>query len=225
MGLFPYGQILSHVRFGLISAKALAEAVEAHPLLQTKAGKAFVHEAYRYQALPPESRDDFASSMAARARPRPAVATALSNPAAATSGCSRRGRRSYSSKRGHGGGGGGGGGRLTEGEFDDDGFSSDGSEGDEGRVYVGAEGGSSRDVAGPENGGVSDGGGGGVGGGCGDGARTERSSDCAEEGGDGARGSGDEAEGVRGDPPRKALAVSAASPSRRLWGSGLRMYV
>eukprot|EP00903_Cladosiphon_okamuranus_P009315 g8887.t1 len=63
-------EILSHVRFGLVSAETLADAVEAHPLMQSKAGKAFVHEAYRYQALPPESRAGFASSMAARARPR-----------------------------------------------------------------------------------------------------------------------------------------------------------
>lgn len=53
-----------------MSAKTLAEVVEAHPFVQTKTGKSFVHEAYRYQALPPESRDDFAVSMAARARPR-----------------------------------------------------------------------------------------------------------------------------------------------------------
>ena len=70
--------MLSHVRFALISAKTLAEAVEAHPLLQSKSGKAFLHEAYRYQALPPESQDAFAKSMATRARPRAASTTALS---------------------------------------------------------------------------------------------------------------------------------------------------
>lgn len=58
------------MRFGLISAKTLAVAVEAHPLVQSEVGKAFVHEAYRYQALPRESRDGFAESMEARAQPR-----------------------------------------------------------------------------------------------------------------------------------------------------------
>lgn len=67
-------QVLSYVRFGLISAKTIADAVECHPLVQTKAGKSFVHEAYRFQALPPESRQEFAKSMAARARPRTAPA-------------------------------------------------------------------------------------------------------------------------------------------------------
>lgn len=63
-------QVLSHVRFGLISAKTLASEVEVHPLVQTKAGRCFVHEAYRYQALPLEDREKFAASMKARARPR-----------------------------------------------------------------------------------------------------------------------------------------------------------
>ncbi|CAN0273760.1 unnamed protein product, partial [Hapterophycus canaliculatus] len=69
-------EVLSHVRFGLVSAKTLADAVEAHPLMQSEAGRAFVHEAYRFQALPPESRDELASSMASRARPRAARARA-----------------------------------------------------------------------------------------------------------------------------------------------------
>lgn len=63
-------QVLAHVRFGLISAKTLASEVEVHPLVQTKAGRCFVHEAYRYQALPLEDREKFAASMKARARPR-----------------------------------------------------------------------------------------------------------------------------------------------------------
>lgn len=227
---FPFCQILSHVRFGLISAKTLAEAVEAHPLVQTKVGKAFVHEAYRYQALPPESRENFATSMAARARPRSAAAfTALLNPSAAA-GDGVGGGRFYLSTRGQGGSGSGE--RLMEGDFDDDDFPSDRSKSDEGCIDDGGTEGGGCDLAGPESESIGDGGargGGGGRGGCGgggggDGARTEHSSDSTEEGCDGKRGGGDGAEGVRGDPPSKAL-VATASPSRRLWGSGLRMYV
>lgn len=38
--------------------------------MQTKAGRSFVHEAYRYQALPQDTREEFAASMEMRARPR-----------------------------------------------------------------------------------------------------------------------------------------------------------
>lgn len=63
-------QVLSYVRFGLISAKILASDVETHPLVQTKATRGFIHEAYRYQALPQDSRKKFSASMDARARTR-----------------------------------------------------------------------------------------------------------------------------------------------------------
>lgn len=68
--------------------------------MQSMVGKAFVHEAYRYQALPPGSRDDFASSMSARARPRTATTTATDAASAAAA------------LGGGGGDGGSGGGRA-----------------------------------------------------------------------------------------------------------------
>lgn len=95
----PARQVLSYVRFGLISAKTLAEAVEQHPLVQSKSGTAFLHEAYRFQALPPESQEEFASSMATRARPR-AVSITVSSVSFGGRRGKRKGRPSDAS-RGH----------------------------------------------------------------------------------------------------------------------------
>ncbi|CAM9457218.1 unnamed protein product [Choristocarpus tenellus] len=65
------GLVLPHVRFGLISAETLAETVENHVMLQADIGRRFIHEAYRYQALPEGAvKENFLLSMEARSRPR-----------------------------------------------------------------------------------------------------------------------------------------------------------
>lgn len=91
--------MLSYVRFGLISAKTLAEAVEQHPLVQSKSGRAFLHEAFRFQALPPESKEEFALSMATRARPRAVTITVSSVSFGGRSG--KRNGRTFDASRGH----------------------------------------------------------------------------------------------------------------------------
>lgn len=223
-------QILSHVRFGLVSAETLAGAVESHPLLQSRAGRAFVHEAYRYQALPPESRDDLlASSMEARARPR-AAAAAAAGPAgarAARSSSFATASRAPSGRRGRPSWGGGFAGGLGGVNFADEESGSSCDEG--GERGTGRDG--CRDAGLEEESGDpatsgSESGGGGSGGRAWEDARAAPApaSDGAEGmrvvvagGGDG----NDHGEVEDTDAPSKA----GASPSRRSWGAGLRMYV
>lgn len=200
-------QVLSHVRFGLVSAKTLAEVVEAHELVQTKAGKAFVHEAYRYQALPPESRGEFAASMSARARPR-AAADAIFT-AGGGSSCGR-------------GGEGRGGGRfrtervsssfgvgLGTAVVDEDGFYSDEGENEPGRRASGLEARAHPAPAADDEGGVAGGGNQAPAApfsGC-DVEEMRQEEECGRAVGEGAS-------------PTKPHA-----PTRRSWGAGLRMYV
>lgn len=221
-------QVLSHVRFGLISAKTLAEAVEAHALLQARAGKAFVHEAYRYQALPPESLNEFCSSMGARARPRSAGAADAG--AGTLSVASTGGRFPSASERC---GSGRWRGRFREAGLDCKEFSGDGDgEGSEdGEKGVDAKAGTGR-------GGWRRGGEGG-----GDGAREAASSvgrgqeeeEEGEEEGEGKGGvalfkqeEGEKEEPGGGQSSKKSPVIitdAGRSPARRSWGVGLRMYV
>lgn len=235
------------MRFGLVSAKTLADAVEGHPLMQSEASRRFVHEAYRFQALPPESRDELASSMASRARPRAARARAdgvLPSPlSAAAAGGDASGvhsrfsrieprsnpRESRTCASNDGGGAVGGSGGVC---FEDgDALFSDSDE--EREIDAGGEGGGN--ITDPERDEVGrraegDGGSGSGAGAAEDsGARTPRALSSAEKmtGEQAARG---EAEGEgRGSEtgdvsPRKS---HAAEPSvgRKSWGAGLRMYV
>lgn len=176
--------------------------------MQSKVGKAFVHEAYRYQALPPGSRDEFASSMSARARPRAATTTDKYTAAAAAATA--------------------GGVALTRGlmavEFvDEEGgcSSSDDSEvGGEGDRDIELEGsGSRRAAAGGDSEGVRDIGG--VGGGDEDSARAAPALVSAGEisGGETPEWDG----GVGNESTSKSTADG--SPNRKLWGAGPRMYV
>lgn len=201
--------MLSHVRFGLVSAKTLAEVVEAHPLIQTNAGKAFVHEAYRYQALPHESRDEFAASMGARARPR----SAAGELSASSAGASHRDRLSPTRRETQHGDGGCLAAGLGAVGLDEEGLSSDESETDGGS-------GDSR-VQGVDHAGAGHGGGGIS---LGDGARAAPTTGSAKGMWEEDGGGENEAAGEGGESPRKSHAT-APSPRRRSWGAGLRMYV
>ncbi|CAB1114554.1 unnamed protein product [Ectocarpus sp. CCAP 1310/34] len=217
--------VLSHVRFGLVSAKAIADAVEAHPLMQSAAGKAFVHEAYRYQALPPESRDNFASSMAARARRRTAAG-----------GDGGRGYRTGQSpsaalKPDHGDGVGDFSGWLrVDGFGDDQGDSSSDSSSCEvrgsGAGDSESEGGEDPPVAGGESsrhGGSN--GGAAADGGIGDGMRSAPVSGSAEEMSAGREESARGESRVGNESRPRKLHMTDGNPKRRLWGAGTRMYV
>lgn len=188
------------MRFGLVSAETLADAVEAHPLMQSKAGKGFVHEAYRYQALPPENRDGFASSMAARARPRVPAGLEDGGDALSSSSASAAVRPN----RPGSGDGAGGRGLRAIGIVDEDG----GSSCEEGGGGRDAE--SEEEGCGPDEDAENK---------SGDGPpRAAPVSGVAEEmnEGEGAGGGG-----RSGDLSMK----TNVSPSRRSWGAGLRMYV
>lgn len=221
-------QVLSHVRFGLISAKTLVEAVEAHALLQARTGKSFVHEAYRYQALPPEIRHDFGASMGARARPRSAGA-AGPGPGTVSVTSTGGGFPSTSERCGSGLWCGG----LRESSLDCEEFPGD----DDGEGSKAGEEG--LDVkAGTCRSGWRRGGEGG-----GDGAREAVSSDGhdqeeEEDEDEGERNGGvalfkqeegEEEEGRgRGESSKKSPVITSdadRSPARRSWGAGLRMYV
>lgn len=53
--------VLALVRYYLVSAEFLADSVEPHPLMQSRACKDLVHAAYRWQALPPTRRAENAA--------------------------------------------------------------------------------------------------------------------------------------------------------------------
>ncbi|KAJ8600436.1 hypothetical protein CTAYLR_001411 [Chrysophaeum taylorii] len=53
--------VLALVRYYLVGAEFLADAVELHPLMQSRACKDLVHAAYRWQALPPQRRAEKAT--------------------------------------------------------------------------------------------------------------------------------------------------------------------
>ncbi|CAM9896899.1 unnamed protein product [Ectocarpus sp. 8 AP-2014] len=220
-------RVLSHVRFGLVSAKALADAVEAHPLMQSAAGKAFVHEAYRYQALPPESRDDFASSMAARARSR----TAAGGDGGGGSGY-RTGRSSSAAlKPDHGDGVDDFSGWLRADGFGDDQGDSSGSSSCEGQGGGGGENESEGEGDPPVPGGEgnwhgsSNGAAAAADGGIGDGMRSAPLSGSAEEIGAGREESASGESRVGNESRPRKLHMTDGSPIRRLWGAGTRMYV
>lgn len=174
--------------------------METHPLVQTKAGKGFVHEAYRYQALPPESREDFASLMDARARPRSAEDDlSLSSDRVRRGGCSL----------------GGLGGRLEATRVSScEGYCSDESEGvggEETGKAVELEG-NVKSAANCESDQNRDGG-----------LRAAPLSGSAKEM---CEKGGDESEMRHSGETYSSMSHSVhASPSRKSWGSGLRMYV
>lgn len=171
--------------------------------MQSKAGKNFVHEAYRYQALPPESRDGFASSMAARASPR--AAAAADGGDVALSSFSSAAVRPRPNQTSGGRGGHHGEGLRAIGIVDEEGSSS-----------CEEEGGGSRDAeleeswSGPAARAESEGR---------DDARAAPAS-----GGAGLVSEGEEKE-AGGGGSFDASIKTGASPSRRSWGAGLRMYV
>lgn len=178
--------------------------------MQTEAGKAFVHEAYRYQALPPENRNDFAASMAARARPRTAAGALSANSAGRDRGarfCSalertQRGRGDDLAET------------LWTSGLVDEGFYSDESEGGEGNGDAGVEG--SGNPAPICEGGDTSGG---------DGARVGPfSGNAAKQMGEKEGRDGSTLKHEKGESPGKSH-LNAASPTRRSWGAGLRMYV
>lgn len=53
--------VLALVRYYLVSAEFLADTIEPHPLMQSRACKDLVHAAYRWQALPPTRRAEKAT--------------------------------------------------------------------------------------------------------------------------------------------------------------------
>lgn len=208
-----------------MSAKTLAETVESHPSMQSEVSKAFVHEAYRYQALPPGSRDDFASSMSARARPRVATTTDTDAVAAATGGGGRVGRFPTAVVRLSSGIGRAGGLRAIDFFDEERGWSSsdDSEVGREGGRDIELEtSGSRRTTAGCESEGERDIGG--IGGGDEDGAQAAAASGSAEQM-SGGETPGGEGGGRVGNVCTSKSHAADASPSRRLWGAGLRMYV
>lgn len=210
--------------------------------MQSEASRSFVHEAYRFQALPTESRGELASSMASRARPRAARAPGdglLSSPPSSAGG-RRRGRSSStpelrsnqlnsSSSGCDGGGGGGVGGRWGRVWFEDGDPVSSGDEESE----IGGEGGRGGGLTDPEREEVDLLAAGGDGSGDSQvedgGAGTSPALDSAGET-TGERAEGGEAEdgdheiGMGGVSPRKSHTTEGGD-GRKAWGAGLRMYV